>query len=99
MSSAKDVELDRTKDKSKQNARLSCKECHLFQRFFIYTTKIEAFVSPPNISETVAVHRLLTVHQLVRVSVSLRVKFRVRARDMAELKLMNQSDGNVSIRV
>ena len=99
MSSAKDVELDRTKDKSEQNARLSCKECHLFQRFFIYTTKIEAFVSPPNISETVAVHRLLTVHQLVRVSVSLRIKFRVRARDMAELKFMNQSDGNVSIRV
>ena len=44
-----------------------------------------------------AVHRLLTVHQLVRVSVSLRVKFRVRARDMVKLKLMDQGDVTVSI--
>ena len=98
MSSAKDVELDSTKDESKQNACLSCKECNFFQHFFVYTTKIEAFVCPPNISETVAVHRLLTIHQLVRVSVSLRA-FRVRASDMVELKLMDQGDGNVSIRV
>ena len=37
VSSAEDVQLDRTKNESKQNARLSCKECHLFQHFFIFT--------------------------------------------------------------
>ena len=67
VSSAKDVQLDSTKDKSKQNARLSCKECHLYQRFFIYTTKMEEFVSPPNISETVAVRILKLAHHTVHV--------------------------------
>ena len=32
-------------------------------------------------SVCLAVHRLLTVHHLVRVSVNLRVKFKVRVRD------------------
>ena len=73
VSSAEDVELDNTKDKSKQNARLSCKECHLFQRFFIYTTKIEAFVSPPNISETVAVRILKLAHRPCIVSTTIKL--------------------------
>ena len=45
------------------------------------------------------VHRLLTVHQLVMVSISLRVKCRVRARNVVKLKLMDQGDVTVSIRV
>ena len=36
---------------------------------------------------------------LVMVSVSLRVTFRVRARDIVKLKLMDQGDVTVSIRV
>ena len=50
-------------------------------------------------SGCLAVHRLLTVHQLVMVSVSLRIKFRVRARNIVKLKLMDQGDFTVSIRV
>ena len=46
-----------------------------------------------------AIHRLLTIHHLVRVSVSLRVKCRVRARDVVKLKLIDQGDVTVSIRV
>ena len=45
------------------------------------------------------VHRMLTVHNLVRVSISLRVKLGVRARDMVKLKLIDQGDITVSIRV
>ena len=40
-------------------------------------------------SVCLAVHRLLTVHHLVRVSVSLWVKFKVRVRDMVKLKFMD----------
>ena len=41
----------------------------------------------------------MTVHQLVMVSVSLRVKFRVSAGNIVKLKLMDQGDITVSIRV
>ena len=41
----------------------------------------------------------MTVHQLVMVSVSLRVTFRVRARNIVKLKLMDQGDVTGSIRV
>ena len=47
-----------------------------------------------NLSKT-----LLTVHQLFMVSVSLRVKFRVRARNIVKLKRMDQCDVTVRIRV
>ena len=50
-------------------------------------------------SGCLAVHRLLTVHQLVMVSVSIRVKCRVRARNIVKLKLMDQVEATVSIRV
>ena len=40
-------------------------------------------------SVCLAVHRLLTVHHLFRVSVSLRVKFTVMVRDMVKLKFMD----------
>ena len=46
-----------------------------------------------------AVHRLLTVHQLVMVSVSIRVKFRVRARNIVKLKLMDQGHGDVTVSI
>ena len=42
-------------------------------------------------SGCVAVHRLLTVHHLVRVSVSLTVTFKVRVRDIVKLKFMDHS--------
>ena len=48
-------------------------------------------------SGCLAVHRLLTVHHLVKVSIILRVKF--RASDMVKLKLMDQGDVTVRIRV
>ncbi len=44
-----------------------------------------------------AVHRLLTIHHLVRVSVNLRVKFQVR--DMVKLKFMDHGKVTLSIRV
>ena len=50
-------------------------------------------------SGCLAVHRLLTVYHLIKVSIILRVKFRVRARDMVKLKLMDQGDVTVRIRV
>ena len=40
-------------------------------------------------SVCLAVHRLLTVHHLVRVSVSLRVTFKVMVRDMVKLMFMD----------
>ena len=55
--------------------------------------------SDKNTYGCLAVHRLLTIHHLVRVSVSLRVKCRVRARDVVKLKLIDQGDVTVSIRV
>ena len=41
----------------------------------------------------------LAVHRLVRVSVSVRVKFRVTVRDMVKLQVMDQGDVTVSIMI
>ena len=42
---------------------------------------------------------VVDLHQLVMVSVSLTVKFRVTARNIVKLKPMDQGDGTVSIRI
>ena len=50
-------------------------------------------------SGCLTIHRLVTVHRLVRFSVSVRVMFRVMVRDMVKLKVTDHDEVIVSIRV